>query len=706
MRGWIAVPLLVAVACVAACSRQEMSTPAVERRPCLLVIGVDGAEWDLIDPLIERGAVPNLAALVAGGTAVRTRSPQPLLSPALWTTIGTGRLSHEHGVTWFMSRNDSGQLLPVSSADREVPAVWDVAGSDGRTVAVVGWWATWPVEAVNGVMVSDRLVSHGFGLGSERPQAELVFPAARTSEMLALAAGAEGVVPPEFAGLLQPGNPAGAAPGGQVSSDDLLRAAVLQVEAYHRITKRLLEEGSFDLVCAYFEGLDTVSHVFMPLAPPAMPGVDPELARRYGSVVERFYRYQDRLIGELVAAAGDGRTVIVVSDHGFRSGSKRRSQPALEFSMREAARDHLVEGVLILNGPPFPAGVRSSGIALEKVASLILQTLGLPLEAVAARELPRQLFTPAFLAAKPPREVAAYAARTPPTLPVEATVGSDVEQRRLEALGYVQPSVAGDPHGHALELELAEIGSLVNAGRLDEACSRFQDLAERHPDNPRPVLELVRVALDQGRVVAARSQLERARERGATPAEIGELEGRLLMAEGRLDEADRSLREALAGDPGSVATLRALADVYYRGRRFEEARREIISLIELEPGSAQVWTNLGRVEEALADPAAAAAAYQRALATEPANLFALNALGMIYERQRDFPTAEAFYRRALTAAPGDLTASLQLGFLLLNLKRPDEALEPLHEAARQRPDIAALQQALHKAEAEVGQRRP
>ena len=56
----------------------------------LLLIGLDGADWEIIDPLLRDGRMPHLAALIQNGARGRMRSYDPMISPLLWTTMVTG----------------------------------------------------------------------------------------------------------------------------------------------------------------------------------------------------------------------------------------------------------------------------------------------------------------------------------------------------------------------------------------------------------------------------------------------------------------------------------------------------------------------------------------------------------------------------------------------------------------------------------------
>lgn len=113
----------------------------------VLFLGLDGADWQHLDTYLASGKMPELARLVAEGRSGVLESREPPLSPLLWTTMMTGVSPLEHGILDFTRRDPAtGVLAPISSADRRVPAVWNMASSAGRKVGVFGLWATWPPE--------------------------------------------------------------------------------------------------------------------------------------------------------------------------------------------------------------------------------------------------------------------------------------------------------------------------------------------------------------------------------------------------------------------------------------------------------------------------------------------------------------------------------------------------------------------------------
>ena len=132
--------------------------------PEVWIIGLDGADWDQLGPMIERGELPHLAALRDGGASGILRSDMPMISPILWTSIATGKTPDLHGVTWFLTDAPDGSKMPISSYNRSVKAFWNIASEAGRTCGMVGWWATWPAEPINGWLASDYVAWHSFGV--------------------------------------------------------------------------------------------------------------------------------------------------------------------------------------------------------------------------------------------------------------------------------------------------------------------------------------------------------------------------------------------------------------------------------------------------------------------------------------------------------------------------------------------------------------
>ena len=80
-----------------------------------MVIGIDGADWKLIDVQVAEGRMPHLAALRERGSSgpIQTLVDFPL-SPVIWTSVVTGQTPAKHGITWFLVDRPDGTRVPLS----------------------------------------------------------------------------------------------------------------------------------------------------------------------------------------------------------------------------------------------------------------------------------------------------------------------------------------------------------------------------------------------------------------------------------------------------------------------------------------------------------------------------------------------------------------------------------------------------------------
>src|SRR3990172_8068845 len=90
----------------------------------VLVVGVDGATFDVIGPLVAAGRLPTLAGLMARGAHAPLLSLEHTWSPAVWTTVATGFMPETHGIRFFQSEGDPDHPRLVASTDRRALAVW------------------------------------------------------------------------------------------------------------------------------------------------------------------------------------------------------------------------------------------------------------------------------------------------------------------------------------------------------------------------------------------------------------------------------------------------------------------------------------------------------------------------------------------------------------------------------------------------------
>ena len=179
--------------------------PPEEKR--VIFIGLDGADWQLLDRYMADGTMPNLARIVRDGERRVLMTQHPPLSPLVWTTMMTGVGPLEHRILDFTRFNPAtGEKEPITSDERRVPAVWNMLTEKGQRVDVFGMWATFPPEKVNGTIVSDR----------------------------------------ELSG----------------SGNDPYQRMLQQTEGIHRRAMQTIERARPNLAIVYFQGTDVIGHLF------------------------------------------------------------------------------------------------------------------------------------------------------------------------------------------------------------------------------------------------------------------------------------------------------------------------------------------------------------------------------------------------------------------------------------------------------------
>ena len=410
--GAIALVFAAVVATAAVVDTAPPESPAVDFavRPTgvtVRLLAVDGLDRRMADQMMARGEMPNLQALIATGASVPLR-PEPEQVPAIvWTTIATGRGPAAHGIQSAGARHLPGMRTPVplseattvsrafgaaadllrltrtrpaSSVLRGAKAFWNVASEKGLRVLVVNWWATWPADAVNGQVVTDRAL-----LKIERGGA----PDRETH--------------PET--LLETLRPVAAA----TANPDRAR----RIDAFAAETARRLRAAGVDLEAVYLPGLDIVT---MQQLEGASGDVATLPARM--DLVRAHHRQVDDAIGAARRDAGPGTVLVIAGDPG-----------------RLARRSDGAEGLLVLAGTPVKTGAAAVGSERD-IAPTVMHLLGLPVSDELEGAVLEAALAPEFLAANPVRRVASYGR------PVSRRARDSAFDREmleeLRSLGYIQ----------------------------------------------------------------------------------------------------------------------------------------------------------------------------------------------------------------------------------------------------------------------------
>ncbi len=549
----------------------------------IVCIGVDGGDWKIIDPMIEKGLLPEFERFVKDGATGPLRSMEPMLSPLLWTTMATGKLPEEHGILNFTETDpETGEKIPVTRLSRKVDAFWNMMSDYGRTVDIVGWLATYPAERINGVMVSDRAGYLAFAsTGPSDAPSGTVYPEELRQEIMDLLVEGEDISYGEMERFMHIGEDEFERsrsntfdPDNPINNMILIYAAA---KSYRNIALHLLDRGQPDFLAVYFEFVDAVGHLFMPYAPPRMADVSAEDYARFKDAMREAYIYQDTVMGEIMERTGPGTVFMFVSDHGFKSGESRLKAGA-GITGGHAAEWHQIDGIIGLLGDGIRRGYSIADASVIDVAPTILALAGFP----KVLDMPGRALEEAFdgpLRESLDRNSVSTLERSRPDETSARSLGEADEEmmRKLEALGYLTPD---------------------NPNALNNLGLRYQ----KEGDHEKAIEQFEKALEIQPNYAAALNNL------GISYGSLN-----------RLAEAERSFKRAVEINPKDIFAMNNLAVICMRTRRLDEARDYAEKALEIEPQYASAHFTLGSVYANLGRFADAEKEFEAALQIEPGN---------------------------------------------------------------------------------------
>ncbi len=362
-------------------STSDALPPTGEAAPALLVLGVDAVGAEIFERYRHR--MPHLDAFARGAARGRLEPEPPYLSPAIWTSIATGRPSRDHGVSnyelwadhpavgtvpidrFYTDPSTSLLILPAIAAwrgawlgvlpstrlHRDGGAFWQ----SWEHAGVVCWPASWPADDSAELVVSDRwppdrtetLFQYRTDLPDQvhPPAAAAALAPLRRSptedpdpEVLAMATFSE----QERAAFHAALEDDLATPRDQPFSN--LHYAWLNDRSCVEAGAWMLDEQRPELAVIYLMGPDLVGHAFLPDGDGRVAGFDAPDAERLAAVFPAYLERLDQDIGRLLAYAGPETTTVVITDHGLQH------QGTGLFSVWHAG-----DGLVLVQGP----GVRA-----------------------------------------------------------------------------------------------------------------------------------------------------------------------------------------------------------------------------------------------------------------------------------------------------------------------------------------------------------
>ncbi|MCG3142580.1 MAG: hypothetical protein HDKAJFGB_04095 [Anaerolineae bacterium] len=269
-------------------------------KPRVLVLGLDGATWTLLDPLLAQNKLPTLGKFIQNGTRSLLRSCIQPSSEQAWSAFATGKQNGKFGLYGFYQRSKNSYALEyINASHRRAATLWRILSARGKKCVVVNVPLTWPVEKINGALVS--------GLMTPGLHSEFTYPPELKNELLR-----------ELGEYIIDVDIERGETGGE-SLDELAARVKRMSELQTRAFEYLLDQNAdWDFGMLVHRAPDILCHKFWRYQDPTHPLYNERDAAQWGGVINDCFAYLDQCNARLLEKyADENTTVIILSDHGF-----------------------------------------------------------------------------------------------------------------------------------------------------------------------------------------------------------------------------------------------------------------------------------------------------------------------------------------------------------------------------------------------------
>jgi len=273
-----------------------------------VLVGLDGATFSVLDPLMDAGEMPFLASMIKSGVRGDLMSTIPPVSPTAWTSIATGRQPGNHGVFDFIrssERADDVYFTLYNSRDIHGETIWTIASRRGFRVTVLNYMLTFPPPDIDGHLIP--------GLVSWRHLRRGTRPASLFDVL-------QSMIGPGWKEMAWDFDLEKSVLRG-IGDDERERWVALhrrRERHWFDVVKHLMTSDPSDLTAIVFDGVDKVQHACWPLLDPDYsPHRQSAAERRVRELCIEYFHDIDDYLAEIARAAGPDARIFVVSDHGF-----------------------------------------------------------------------------------------------------------------------------------------------------------------------------------------------------------------------------------------------------------------------------------------------------------------------------------------------------------------------------------------------------
>jgi len=252
-------------------------------------IGLDGGTFDLMDPWLQMGYLPNIQQLIEKGTRATLNSVILPFTPQAWGSFMTGMNPGNHGVFGFKEKTEGRYSFQfVNNRSIKSKTLWRYLSDHGKPAILINIPMTYPPEEIEGVIVG--------GMDSPGIDSDFTFPPEIRQEIFE--------VEKNYVIHLHVG-------AGYLDSDKKRRRAVQElihmVECREKLILHFMEKSAWNFFAVNFSAIDQVQHHFWKY----LGGKN-----EFDDVILQVYKRVDEAVGRICREVPPDTTLYMMSDHG------------------------------------------------------------------------------------------------------------------------------------------------------------------------------------------------------------------------------------------------------------------------------------------------------------------------------------------------------------------------------------------------------
>lgn len=273
----------------------------------VLLIGLDGATFSILDPLMAQGNMPFLQKFLARGVRAGLRTIIPPLTPPAWTSLMTGRSPGYHGVfDFFRMESSESRLIRFSTShDVRCETIWSMASRNELKVTALNFPSMFPAPKLSGYVIPGWVPWRQLRLACAPPnlfdrlKSLSWFNARELAMDIKLEEKAtEGCENHEY--------------------ENWVQLHTRREENWYEIFRYLTSEDPSELTAVLFDGVDKLQHLCWRFIDPAYAhSLKADWEFRVRDLCLEYFRRLDQILEQMCSLVGPEANIFIASDHGF-----------------------------------------------------------------------------------------------------------------------------------------------------------------------------------------------------------------------------------------------------------------------------------------------------------------------------------------------------------------------------------------------------